>query len=214
VVVNDSSVANRDDARAQIGWMVLLTTDTGTDYPAANDCVLLQYSSNASRKVCRSSFAGELNGNVEGAEAAEAIQYQIWEIMPDTAPIPIDVFTDSHSVFDGSKSNKRPDSKTAWIDIQWLRIELVDKRLRSLQWIPSEWNFADGLTKWFGREIPPSMYQLFSQVYFEDWVQPQRIAKAAAHTAHGRCVAQGQSAYATAFAAADVCVPHPADYLL
>ena len=123
----------------------------------------LEYYSRKQRRVCRSTFAAELNGAADAVEVARLINYTLThthnpKISPTELmsleesgkfPVPLFLFTDCRSVFDTlTQSDLRTPSEASLVLIVAMLRELLEKHaIHSISWIATGDMIADGLTK-------------------------------------------------------------------
>ena len=151
------TVANLEDARAQMGIIVGLAADVGRRNPA--DCPppprtfnILAFGSRKSKRVCHSSFAGETNAYCTGSDWGQAAAQQVAELDPKGQLPPVDIYSDCYSLVEASRSGYKPDQRTLWISLQQIRTDLEDEMVRSLGFVPTMMQLANGLTKWEEQE--------------------------------------------------------------
>lgn len=97
VVYSDASFNNNVDNTSQLGYIVLLMDRSGT-------CCVLQFSSHKSRRITRSSMAGETIALAEGFDHAFIIKHDLQRILG--RKVPLLLVTDSKLLFDVITRNR------------------------------------------------------------------------------------------------------------
>ena len=137
----------------------------GEERPSENsyNVHILEYYARKQKRVCRSTFAAELNGIADAVEAARLINFTVaccykpyttpaeLQRLEDSnqLPLAIEVFTDCRSVFDAlSADDVRTPTESSLVLILHVLKELLRARLISrLTWVHTDDMLADGLTK-------------------------------------------------------------------
>ena len=123
----------------------------------------VEYYSRKQRRVCRSTFAAELNGAVDAFETARLISITWSSIyMPGSTaeqiktaefagklPMPVDLYIDCYSILDSLKQEqvRTPAESTLILVLLSLKESLCSGMLRTLIWLDTRDQLADGLTK-------------------------------------------------------------------
>jgi len=137
-VYADSSFNNRENARSQLGYIIILAD-------ASNKCCIIQYSSRKSRRVTRSTSSGEAFALTDGFDAAYVLRHDLQRMI--NVKVPILAFTDSEILFDIITRNKMTTEKRLMIDIKAIRESYNERELSNIALIASEDNPADAMTK-------------------------------------------------------------------
>ena len=165
----DAAFANNRDLSSQIGFIIALMDDEG----AAN---IVHYSSQKSKRVTRSALAAELYAMMNGFDTAAALKVSLDQLdlnedaaakrygtavagsddLPRAA-VPMVIYTDSRSLYDGLVSLNTTTEKRLLIDLHLLRQAYERREIAEVCWIPTEQNPADALTK---EKPTPAMSQL------------------------------------------------------
>ena len=124
---------------------------------------LVEYCCRKQRRVCRSTFAAEINALADAAEIARLINFTITHLynpratvtdllrLEETGKLPVKLhcFTDCRSVFDTlSASDLRTPSESSLVLIVAMLRELLELQvIGTLSWVDTADMLADGLTK-------------------------------------------------------------------
>ena len=146
---SDASWANARKSGSQIGALIGLTTANARNEPA--NLSLIDWKSSRSVRVCRSTLAAEASAGDEAADRSAFINMFIGELVHG---IP------SHRVGCRLQSVQATDAKSLYDAIISQNPNMADKRtlvsVRAIQesvsgdqihWLPTRFQFADGLTK-------------------------------------------------------------------
>jgi hypothetical protein len=150
VVYTDSSFANNDDLSTQIRHIAVLAD-------GSESCCVLSYSSRKSRRVVRSSLAGETLAMSEGFDTAFILRHDLQEMTG--LDIQLLIMTDSKSLFDIITRRQHTTEKRLMVDIAAIREGFSRREIANVGLIKSEDNPADGLTK---RGFCRALYQLLN----------------------------------------------------
>ena len=138
MLFTDSSFANTDKGKSQLGFVVILADKSGKGN-------ILHYGSTMSKRIARSVLAVELLALVHGFDQAYVVQDMLRQITGKT--IDIDAFIDSQTLFNLVAKHSNPLERRLLIDVNALRQSHRKGELRNVAWIPTGQNVADGLTK-------------------------------------------------------------------
>jgi uncharacterized protein YjgD (DUF1641 family) len=138
VVYSDSSFANRLDKSSQLGFVVLLADASGK-------CAILQLKSHKSRRVVRSSTAGETLAFSEAFDASFILRCDLSKIL--NRHIPLLMLTDSESLFKTLTKARYTTERRLLVDISAARQAYHAKDISIIGLIASRFNAADGMTK-------------------------------------------------------------------
>ena len=130
------------------GYIILLTDTSGR----AN---ILHFSSYKSMRIVRSILGGEVYAFADGFDFAFLLRHDLQDIMVLT--IPMSMFTDSESLFKVFLKSTTTTEKRLMINIQDNREAYDQSEISDVEWIVSEDNPADGLTK-------PKRCELFERI--------------------------------------------------
>ena len=147
----DSSWANAQQCASQQGSIILITTPHCTEVPTKSN--LVDWKSNRSARVCRSTLAAEAIACDDCVDRAYYTNMVLMEILTGTKAhkdserrrlTQLQV-TDCRSLFDAiSAENPRTTEKRTYIDIRSIQ-EFVGPK--TIHWTPTHVMWADGLTK-------------------------------------------------------------------
>ena len=133
----DSSFANNLDNTSQIGFIILLCDKT--------KCHILHYASKKSKRVVRSVLVGEVYAFADCYDFAYTLRLELEKI--HNRHIPLQLFTDSKSLFDVITQCKSMAEKRLMIDIQSVRNGFDENEISNVGLVASENNPADAMTK-------------------------------------------------------------------
>jgi Reverse transcriptase (RNA-dependent DNA polymerase) len=138
VAYTDSSFSNNEDLSSQLGYIIFLSDSTGA-------CQPLYYSSHKSKRVTRSVLGGEVMAFADGVDMAVMLKHDIERMLDRT--IPIQVFTDSLSLFDVITRSTTTVEKRLMIDIAAAKEAYKEGTLDTIGFIRTRFNPADAFTK-------------------------------------------------------------------
>ena len=167
---SDSSWANARKSGSQIGVIICLTTESAAHIPAPASIV--DWRSCRSPRVCRSTLAAEATAADEAADRAACVSMFASEFVFQEAAhrvgarLAIVAAVDAKSLYDAllSPAPNLNDKRTL------VSVRAVQETLASndVKWVPTRFQFSDGLTK-----VDPNLTLLFRQ-----WLQqPVAILK-------------------------------------
>jgi hypothetical protein len=140
----DASFAQNSDGSSQIAGIVFLISGTpgtpGTPAPAH----LLTYFSRKSPRVCTSAFATETLAFIATFDLAYSISIDLLSLL---VTAPVELYTDSKSLFDTLLSHSVMREKRLMIDVTYLRQTYEREELANVGLVCSAANVADGLPK-------------------------------------------------------------------
>lgn len=137
-VFSDSSFANNRDLSSQLGYIILLCDKF-------KNCNILHFSSHKSRRVVRSVLGAETYAFADAFDYAHALKHDLESILDQK--IPLQMLTDSKSLFDVLTKCSSTIEKRLMIDLQVVRQAYETHLISDLGFIRTEHNPADGLTK-------------------------------------------------------------------
>ena len=134
----DAAFANNPDYSSQLGFITTLMDKNNT-------CNIVHYGSVKCKRVTRSALASELYAMVHGFDQSYVVKVTIDSFLGKC--IPLNIYTDSKSLFDSLVTLNTTSEKRLLIDLSMLRESYERREIANVYWIPSEQNPADGLTK-------------------------------------------------------------------
>lgn len=164
----DASFANLHDLRTQLGFVILLTDHT-------KRVNWLQYRSYKCKRIVRSVLSGETHAFVDSFDAAYTIRHDMEKMLNQN--IPLNVETDSDSLFKVVNQSSNTTERRLMIDLQATREAYNERKIDNMGWIKSCGNLADGLTKLNKPElIQHTMRTGKLQTFADQWVirQPMK----------------------------------------
>ena len=145
----DSSFANNKDMSSQLGFVIVLGTETRTPEGFRIRGNIVHYSSTKSKRVTRSVLASEIYGMVSGADMAYALNTTLQMITEEMQLPKIEtiICTDSYSLYECLVKLGTTKEKRLMIDIMSLRQSYERRELYEIRWIDGADNPADAFTK-------------------------------------------------------------------
>ena len=141
VVYADASHGYLSDGGSQLGYLIFLVGEN-------QKSSLLNWQSKRIKRVVRSSLAAETLALSDAIDDGVYIAELVSELLFNgLKQIPIEIFTDSKSLFDSLNSKKNVTEKRLRIDIAMLREMLDLKIITKLHCIDSKSQLANTLTK-------------------------------------------------------------------
>ncbi|CAJ1448531.1 unnamed protein product [Effrenium voratum] len=145
----DSSWANAEQCASQQGVIVMITSPKCAE--ANTPATIIDWCSNKSSRVCKSTLAAEASACVKSVDRAYFVGLTFGELL-DGVPAHRAVrhlrqlqVTDCKSLYDAIKAqNPRTSEKRTFVDLRSIQ-EYID--VRSIRWVPTEHQHADALTK-------------------------------------------------------------------
>jgi len=140
-VYADASFGNVEGTKTQLGFVVCLTDERGGRVP-------IMWKSKVARRVVGSTLAAETLSIVEGVEWAEYVK-KLWEeIHGEDERLKIVVKTDCKSLQEAINSVNGVKNRMLRIELANVKEKLEEKVIDRVEWIKSDEQVADGLTKW------------------------------------------------------------------
>ncbi|CAN8072966.1 unnamed protein product [Agarophyton chilense] len=159
---SDSSLANNRDMSSQLGHIVFL--GDGTD-----NVVPIHFKSYKAKRVTRSAMADELIAFSDLFDVTTTLSAEMSLIM--NRDIPVQLFTDSKSLFDVISKGSRTSEKRLMLDIAAARQGFKTKAISDIGFVRSSHNVADGLTKTMHQAALKNILRTGSlQIKPEQWV--------------------------------------------
>jgi hypothetical protein len=149
-IFTDGSFANNKDLTSQLGFIIVLATETSrteTNFEIFGNIV--HWSSTKCKRVTRSVLASELYGMMTGFDSGMALSTTLNRIMDCLAVprIPVVICSDSRSLYECLVKLGTTDEKRLMIDIMSLRESYEKKEISEVRWIDGRDNPADACTK-------------------------------------------------------------------
>lgn len=148
-IFTDGSFANNKDMTSQLGYLIVLATESRTTNSFTIEGNIVHWSSSKCKRVTRSVLASELYGMTIGFDHGFALKTTLDQITTtlNIPNIPTIVCTDSKSLYEclvklGSTTEKR-----LMVDIMSLRESYENREISEVRWINGKDNPADALTK-------------------------------------------------------------------
>lgn len=135
---SDSSFANNRDLSSQLGHICFLGDDSGAVAP-------IYFKSYKARRVTRSAMSGEVIAFSDLFDVAITFAQEIGIML--SRKVPVQLLTDSKSLFDVVSKGSRTSEKRMMLDIAAAREAFRDKTISDIGFVRSSHNIADGLTK-------------------------------------------------------------------
>lgn len=134
----DASFANNHDLSTQLGHTSFLADGSGNSVP-------IQFKSYKSKRVVPSAMAGKVIAFSDLFDVASTLVAEMGDICGRR--IPVQLFTDSKSLFDVISKGSRTSEKRTMLDIAADREGFRDKVISDISFVRSSQNIADGLKK-------------------------------------------------------------------
>lgn len=138
VLFIDVGFATNKDMTSQLGYVMVLMDDK-------NNANNVHYGSTKSKRITRSVLAAELFAMVQGFDVCSTIRIAINEMFDRS--VPLNIYTDSRSLFDCQTNINRTTEKRLLIDLCMLRESYERREISEVFWIPTHQNPADAFTK-------------------------------------------------------------------
>lgn len=165
----DTSFANADNYKSQIGFVLVLTDASGN----AN---IIHYGSSRCKRVTRSVMAAEVHALIYGFDNAYLARDILQEILEKE--INIDGYVEYKTVFNVIAKSGSTLEKRLQIDVFAMCESHARGELRYPAWIPGTQNIADGLTRRLIGENRP-LWNLMKtnkiSITAEGWVEGTRF---------------------------------------
>lgn len=135
---SNASFANNTDLTSQLGNTVFLSDCT-------NAVVPISFKSYKSRLVTRSVISGEVIAFGDMFDIAISISLELNKVLRRL--VPVELITDSKSLFDVISKGSRTSKKRTMLNISAAREGFRDKLISDVGFVKSSANIANGLTK-------------------------------------------------------------------
>ena len=140
VCYTDASYGNLKGGASQGGYVIFLRGANGNHSPIC-------WRSRKLKRIAKSTMAAEGQSLSEGADEAFAIRGFVREVMGNEAKLPIIMRSDNYNLVQSVYSTNTIADKRLQMDISLLREMLEKKELKIVEWVPTERQLADCLTK-------------------------------------------------------------------
>ena len=150
MVFVDASFANNKDLSSQIGFVIVMATETREENTIQIQGNIIHWSSTKCKRITRSVLASELYAMVAGFDMGSAISSTVKGILlaiENHADMPLIICTDSYSLYDCMIKLGTTAEKRLMIDIMGLRQSYERREISEVRWIDGECNPADAMTK-------------------------------------------------------------------
>lgn len=137
-VYSDPSFGTNDALSSQMGYIILLSDN-------CRNIHVLEYCSEKSKRVVRSTMAAEVYALVEAFDAAYVFANDLQTIQ--NTVVLIDLFTDSKQVFDAVTKVRETAEERLIIDVLATKKAYRRFEIRSIGLVSSKSNPSDGLSK-------------------------------------------------------------------
>lgn len=135
---SDASFANNNDFTSQLGYIVFIADKHDNAIP-------LIFKSYKAKRITRSAMSAEVIAFSDMSDTAITLGQEI-EILVNQK-VPVQLLTDSKSLFDVISKGTRTSEKRTMLDIAASREAFRDKIISDIGFVRSNKNVADGLTK-------------------------------------------------------------------
>ena len=129
LVYADASFANNSDLTSQLGYIILLADKFGKRN-------ILHYASYKSRRVTRSVLGAEVYAFADAFDYAYVIRHDLEEILNQC--IPLQIMTDSRSLFDVIVRNSTTSDRRLMIDIKDVRESYESQKISHVGFVRSK----------------------------------------------------------------------------
>ena len=143
LLFSDASFGNLSDDGSQGGYAIFLRGENGKINPVT-------WQSKRIRRVARSTLASEALALVDGVDCVISIAMLFNEMLYDkcsTNGIPIKCYIDNNDLYQAIYSNKQVSEKRLRTELNCLKQQLQRGELTAVQWIPTNEQIANVLTK-------------------------------------------------------------------
>jgi hypothetical protein len=149
-IFTDGSFANNKDLSSQLGFIIVLATETGrteNDFEIQGN--IIHWSSTKCKRVTRSVLASELYGMTTGFDSGISLSTTLNRILDslNIPRVPLVICSDSRSLYECLVKLGTTDEKRLMIDIMSLRESYEKKEISEVRWIDGKDNPADACTK-------------------------------------------------------------------
>lgn len=135
---SDASFANNHNLSTQLGHIVFLMDKSNAAAP-------ISFKSYKARRIVRSAMSGEVIAFSDMFDIAITLSVELSDILGYR--VPVQLMTDSKSLFDIISKGSRTSEKRMMLDIAAAREGFRDKAISDIGFIRSHKNVSDGLTK-------------------------------------------------------------------
>ena len=135
---SDASFANNEDLSSQLGYICFIGDDTGAVVP-------FHFKSYKARRVTRSVMAAEVIAFSDLFDVATTLSQELEKLLRKR--VPVQLLTDSKSLFDIISKGTRTSEKRMMLDIAAARERFRTHLISDIGFVRSSKNIADGLTK-------------------------------------------------------------------
>ena len=135
---SDSSFANNEDLSSQLGYIIFL----GDQH---DNVVPICFKSYKARRLTRSAMSGEVIAFSDLFDAAVTLSQKLRLLLHKD--VPVQLLTDSKSLFDVVSKGSRTSERRMMLDIAAAREGFRNKVISDIGFVRSSKNVADGLTK-------------------------------------------------------------------
>jgi hypothetical protein len=149
-IFTDGSFANNKDMTSQIGFLIVLATETNRTTDTFDiQGNIIHWSSTKCKRVTRSVLASELYGMMTGFDNGIAISTTLARItnVLGIVRIPVVICPDSRSLYQCLVKLGTTTEKRLMIDLMSLRESYEKREISEIRWIDGRDNPADALTK-------------------------------------------------------------------
>jgi hypothetical protein len=136
----DASYGNLRGGASQGGYVIFMKGTNGKYSPIC-------WRSRKLKRIAKSTMAAECQALSEGADEVFAIRGFLRELMGTEINLPIVMRTDNNNLAQSAYSTKMVSDKRLQMDISLLREMLEKEELKAVEWVPTEGQLADCLTK-------------------------------------------------------------------
>ena len=142
IAFTDSSYRNSENTEKSVGGrFIALSNENG-------DCSPLIWKSKTIQQVCKSVKSAETRSLEKGMEDGIYLAQIIQEIYETSEKIPVEVNTDSKTLYDSLTSSKQVEEKTIRHLIAWMKQQIEEeKSVDRVNWVCSDEQIADVFTK-------------------------------------------------------------------
>ena len=144
IAYTDASYRNAEDKEKSVGGRVIVLSNK------EGICSPLAWKSKTLQQVCKSVKSAETRSLERGMEDAIYLARMFQEIVSGKMSedqIPVEMKIDSKTLFDSLNSSKQVDEKTIRHLISWIKQQIEELKVDSVDWVCSEQQLADVFTK-------------------------------------------------------------------
>ena len=145
-IVTSTAYRNYEDSTNTVGGRITFLM------AGKRRCVPLAWKSKTIQQVCKSVKTAETRSLDFGIEDSLYLAKTVNEIYTgkrekQSGQIPVSMKIDSRTLLDSIKSTKQVEEKTMRHIVAWIKQQIAEERVRSVDWVCSEEQLADVLTK-------------------------------------------------------------------